>query len=116
MIGTKRRVGNNVNGGTGVCAGVIASGRGGCQATQTVIKQSYGYGVRPLGRGGGKATPAVNLRNPCGGLVRVGTVNVGTMSRMVWRWRMCLRGGGWISVACTRRDGKVVVRSCWRIG
>jgi hypothetical protein len=83
MIGSKRKVGNDVNGGAGVCAGVIASGRGGCQATQTVNMQSPGYGVRPLGRGGGKAIPAVNLRNPCRGSVRVrvGTVNVGTMSR-----------------------------------
>ena len=61
MIGSKRKVGNDVNGGAGVCAGVIASGRGGCQATQTVNMQSPGYGVRPLGRGGGKAIPAVNL-------------------------------------------------------
>src|SRR5277367_2235724 len=59
MIGSKRKVGNDVNGGTGVCAGVIAPGRGGC-----------------------KAIPAVNLRNPCRDSVgvRVGTVNVGTMS------------------------------------
>src|SRR5277367_5196786 len=81
MIGSKRKVGNDVNGGTGVCADVIASGRGGCQATQTVNMQSPGYGVGPLGRGGGKAIPAVNLRNPCRGSVRVGTVNVGTVSR-----------------------------------
>jgi len=72
MIGSKRKVGNDVNGGTGVCAGVIASGRGGCQATQTVSMQSPGYGVRPPGRGGGKAIPAVNLRNPCRGSVGEG--------------------------------------------
>src|SRR5277367_4618691 len=81
MIGSKTKVGNDVNGGAGVCAGVIASGRGGCQATQPVNMQSSGNGVRPPGRGGGKAIPAVNLRNPCRGSVRVGMVNVRTMSR-----------------------------------
>jgi hypothetical protein len=83
MKGQLKCVGNDVNGGTGACAGVIASGRGGSQATQTVNIRSPGYGVRPLGRGGDKAILAVNKRNPCQDSVRVrvGTVNVGTMSR-----------------------------------
>src|SRR5271163_3444951 len=83
MIGSKRKVGNDVNGGTGVCAGVIASGRGGVRPPRPSACKSPGYGVRPPGRGGGKAIPAVNLRNPCRDSVgvRVGTVNVGTMSR-----------------------------------
>ena len=38
--------------------------------------QKPGYDVTPSGRGGGKATTSVNLRNPCD---VVGTANVGTM-------------------------------------
>jgi hypothetical protein len=71
----------DVNDGNGVRAGVIASGRGGGQATPTVSKRNPAYGVSSSGRGGGKAIPAVNMLKPCRGSVRVGTVNVGTMSR-----------------------------------
>ena len=74
----QRSVGNDVNGSTGSYTGVIASGRGGGKATPTVSKRNPAYDVTSSGRGGGKATLSVNMRNPCQ-VMRVGTVNVGSM-------------------------------------
>jgi hypothetical protein len=77
MKGRLCSVGNDVNGGTGACTSVIASGRGGGMAAETVSMRNAAYDVKPSGRGGGRATLSVNMRIPCRGVrLRIGTANL----------------------------------------
>ena len=99
MIGLLLNDPNDVNGAARVSPGDTASGRGGSEATPIVNKRkprkSDANGAARVfdgdtasGRGGGKATQTVIERNPCKQTrkskdisLRVGTVNIGSMSR-----------------------------------
>ena len=90
---------NDVNGAARVSPGDTASGRGGSEATPIVNKRKpheevvngaarVFNGDTATGRGGSKATQTVIERNPCKQTrkskdisLRVGTVNIGSMSR-----------------------------------
>ena len=117
MKSTDKKLRKDVNGAASLRTGDTASGRGGSEATQIVTKRkprkhdvngitSFNFVDTASGRGGDKATQTVIMRNPCKEVsenslkgkdkvtLRVGTVNVGTMSK---------RSGEVVDMAARRR-------------
>ena len=110
MIGSQRGVGNGVKGSTADFAGDAVPGGGGGMATSIVTKRKPAYGVKSSGRGGGKATLSVNMRNSCkdGVSLRIGSANVGTMRG---------RSGEVVDMAARRRlDFCCLQETKWRGG